>query len=152
MNLKCIIQVIKCLTLGLLCPLTPFYYSSVENRGCKSSLTHWRFGNPLESWRKVCNINSIISSPSIFLAVKDKCRTHGNVGPSVTVTDTTMRFYNTVLHFSCSIYFFELWWTTNSFQFNLFFSLLFLIWLRKSSRAEKHNCLLIPFWFSQEVN
>ena len=75
MNLKCIIQVIKCLTLGLLCPLTPFYYSSVENRGCKSSLTHWRFGNPLESWRKVCNINSIISSPSIFLAVKDKCRT-----------------------------------------------------------------------------
>ena len=31
----------KCLTLGLLRPLTPFYYSSAENRGFQPTFTYW---------------------------------------------------------------------------------------------------------------
>ena len=146
MNFKTIIQVIKCLTLGLLCPLTPFYYSSVENRGCKSSLTHWRFGNPLESWRKVCNQfnHHLFSFHIASRKTSDaEIRIPEATSSPIPVTDISQ------CGFIIQFYFFELWWTTNfpMFQFNLFLFASFshLIWLRINSRKTQlpFNSLLI---------
>ena len=68
-----IISNTTCLTLGLLRPLTPFYYSSAENRGCESPITHWWPRDTSEPWRQVWNFFNLTEKNYYLHSRLHKC-------------------------------------------------------------------------------